>query len=91
MWVLLLFLIAGGVAAFVLLPQLKGWRTQIFGSLVSFFVGIVPFASDLFTFLQTVDWTRFNFGPKTLAAIGLGIGLMICVLRYMTTGKVGQK
>lgn len=90
MWIALL-IIAAGVAAFLFLPQLKGWRTQIFGSLVSFFVGVVPFASDLFTFLQTVDWTRFNFGPKTLAAIGLGIGLMICVLRYLTTGRVGQK
>ena len=90
MWILFPLLIAA-IAALLFIPAFKGWRTQIFGSAVTFFAGLVPFASDAFTFLQTVDWTRFDLTPKTLAAISVGIGLMICVLRYVTKGPVGEK
>ena len=91
MWIFILLAIVAAVAALFFVPAFKGYRTQIFGWLTTAFAGAVPLMSDTFTYLQTVDWTRFNFSPKTLGLIGVGIGLMIIALRFVTKGPVGEK
>ena len=84
------------VLAFVLLsPWLKGWRTQIFGSMTVIWGALVPLLTQITDYLQTLDWRQYllNFDRNNLAILGVigGLGIMAIILRYITTGPVGSK
>jgi hypothetical protein len=87
----LLFVIVAIVAALFLVPALKGLRTRIFGALVTAAGAIVPLATQIAEYLQTLDWRQYILegGDRkniiVLAIIG-GIGVMIIILRQMTKG-----
>lgn len=88
-WFLMLGILAA-LAALFLLPQLKGFRTQIFGSVVAVVGGVVPLAADLLGYLQAQDLAQI-MPPKYAPLVMLVIGLIVIVLRWMTTGPVGTK
>ena len=90
MWIVLPLLVVAAIAALLFVPALKGYRTLILGYATTVIGGLIPLASDVFTYLQTVDWTQY-VSPKGAAIAALGVGLMIIVLRHMTKGPVGEK
>ena len=91
--ILLVALVALGF--FLLHPAMKGYRTQAFGLLTVAGGAIVPLATQVFEYLQTLDWRQYvlDGDKKNLVILGVtaGLGVMVIVLRYMTTGPVGQK
>lgn len=91
--ILLLALVALGF--FLFHPAMKGYRTQVFGYVVGIGGAVVPLATQIFEYLQDLDWRQYVLegDKKNLAILGVtaGLGVMVIVLRYMTTGPVGQK
>lgn len=90
----ILFLIL--LAVLLFLPALKGWRTQITGWLATVGLGVLPLFSQITEYLQSLDWRQYllNDGDhKNLAVIAIPavLGLLMIVLRFMTTGPVGTK
>lgn len=81
---------------FLFHPALKGWRTQILGGITAFGGGLLPLVSQITDYLQTLDWRQYvlNFSDrKNLLVIAIPgvLGLLIIILRWMTTGPVGTK
>jgi lysozyme family protein len=70
----------------VLREQLKGWKTLVFGALVAG-SGI---AADILDALQAIDLTPL-LPPAYAVKIIAIIGILTIVLRFATTGRVGQK
>jgi hypothetical protein len=68
------------------MEKLKGWRTLIFGSLVS----VAGAALDILDALQLVDITPL-LPPDHALKIIAAIGVVTIVLRLVTTGRVGSK
>lgn len=91
------FLVIAIAIAFLLFhPALKGWRTNILGSITTGGLGLLPLVSQVTEYLQGLDWRQYvlNAGDKknllVLAIPGV-LGLLIIILRWMTTGPVGTK
>ena len=85
---LILIVLAVAVIALFTVPQLKGFRTRLFGAFVAVAGGLLPLFSELTGYLQGLDWQQYlpaNQAPWAM----LAIGLIVIVLRYMTTGPVG--
>jgi hypothetical protein len=68
------------------MEKLTGWRTLIFGSLVS----VAGAALDILDALQLVDITPL-LPPDHALKIIAAIGVVTIVLRLVTTGRVGSK
>ncbi len=93
------YIIAGlclAVLAFVLFsPWLKGFRTQIAGVLTVVGGGILPLVTQIVGYLQTLDWRQYVLSADRdnlyVLAIVAGLGILMVVLRYMTTGPVGSR
>lgn len=94
-----IILIAIGLV--VLSPMFKGYRTQIAASLTAmiggllpmlhdFLAPILPYASDVVTYLKDLDWREYVSAEKAPWII-LGTGVVFYILRRMTTGPVGTK
>jgi hypothetical protein len=66
--------------------KLKGWRTLIFGSAVTF-AGVTL---DILEALRLVDITPLLPPDHALKIIAV-IGVITIVLRLVTTGRVGAK
>ena len=88
--VIILIIIAAALVALFAIPALKGFRTRIFGLAVSVIGGVLPIANDLFGYLQGLDWTQY-VSTKNAPFIMLAIGVIVIILRYLTTGPVGEK
>ena len=86
----ILLIILAGIVALLSIPALKGWRTTVFGGAVTVIGGILPLANQIFGYLQSLDWQQY-IDPKYAPFAMLGIGLMVIVLRFATTGPVGEK
>ena len=69
-----------------LCEKLKGWRTLIFGGLVSFAGAML----DILDALRVVDISPL-LPPEHALKIIAAIGVLTVVLRLITTGRVGQK
>jgi hypothetical protein len=66
--------------------KLKGWRTMIWGSVLT---ATAPLIETLDT-LKTVDWSQF-LTARNVAMAAAGIGIVTLWLRWLTTGAVGEK
>jgi hypothetical protein len=66
--------------------RLKGWRTLIFGAVVTLAGSLL----DLLDALKLVDITPLLPPDHALKIIAL-IGIVTIVLRLLTTGRVGSK
>jgi hypothetical protein len=87
---LILIVVAVAVIALVTAPQFKGYRTTVFGWAVTVMGGLTPLLTDLTGYLQTLDWQQYlpaKYVPWAL----LVIGVLIIILRRLTTGPVGTK
>lgn len=84
------FLLVGGILLFCFLPQLKGWRTQIFASITAVGGGLLPLMGDIFTYLDGLDWRQY-LKPEHAPWMILAIGIIVLILRKLTTGPVGTK
>lgn len=82
------------IIAFVLFsPWLKGIRTNIAGYLTVIGGALIPLVTEVIGYLQTLDWRQYLLeGDKknlyVLAVVG-GLGVLMVILRYKTTGPVG--
>lgn len=93
-FLVLLAVIALGLLLFH--PALKGYRTLILGWVTTVGGALLPLASQITEYLQTLDWRQYVLegGDKrnlTILAITGGLGVLFIVLRYLTTGPVGQR
>ena len=86
----ILIVVLGAIIALLSIPALRGWRTTIFGGAVTVIGGILPLANQIFGYLQGLDWQQY-IDPKYAPFAMLGIGLMVVILRFATTGPVGEK
>ena len=66
--------------------RLKGWRTILFGMLVT----LASIAAEIFESLHAVDLTPLLPPEYALRIISI-IGLVTILLRLVTTGRIGQK
>lgn len=64
----------------------KGWRTVIFGVLLTS-SGI---ALQILEMFQNVDLS-FLFSPRSAVVANIVIGILVIWLRFVTTGPVGKK
>lgn len=85
MWWILLLLIVGAVAVFMFVPAFKGYRTMVFGTATTLIGGVLPYFADIFTFLNGLDW-RDYLSEKYVPFAIMGIGIMVIILRKLTTG-----
>lgn len=72
-------------AAILITPQLKGWRTQVWASLVA---GI-PILSEVMGYLNAFRWEDY-VTKDYLPFIVIGIGVSFAILRKLTTTPVGK-
>lgn len=86
----ILVLIVLAVAAFMFVPALKGYRTMVFGWATAIVGGVLPYVTDIFTYLNGLDWRQY-LPEKYVPLALLFIGLVVVILRKVTTGPVGQK
>jgi MFS family permease len=93
--VLLILAMIAAAAVMILSPTFKGYRTLIVGWLTAGIGGALPLATQIFGYLQDLDWRQYVLSGDnknlTLLAIVGGLGIIMVVLRYMTTGAVGEK
>src|SRR5687767_11405988 len=98
---IILGLIAVAVGVVLFSPWLKGRRTQIAASLTAmlggvlpmmheFLAPILPYASDVVTYLKDLDWRQYVSADKA-PWIMLGMGVVFYILRRMTTTPPGVK
>jgi hypothetical protein len=66
--------------------RLKGWRTMVWGGVLT---ATAPLIETLDT-LKTVDWSQF-LTPRNVALAAASIGIVTLWLRWITTGAVGEK
>lgn len=84
------------VLGLIFAPPLKGWRTQILGAVTTSAGFLLPLATQILGYLQELDWRQYvlswNDKQNLFVLLIPGVlGLLIIVLRYMTTGPVGTK
>ena len=76
-------------------PMFKSYRTVIAGWLAAILGGAVPLITQIVGYLQELDWRQYLLAGdrKNLAVLGVvgGLGVIMVILRYMTSGKVGEK
>lgn len=68
-----------------MLQKLKGYRTIIFGTLLAASGAIL----EILVMLQAIDLS-FLFSPRSAVIANIVIGVMVVVLRFVTTGPVGK-
>jgi hypothetical protein len=78
------------------LPALKGWRTLILGWSTTLGGAAIPLLSQITDYLQTLDWRQYVLeggDQRNLAVLAIigALGVLSIILRYRTTGPVGQK
>jgi hypothetical protein len=86
----ILVVLAIAVIGLLTIPALKGARTRIFGTFLAVAGGLLPLFADLTGYLQGLDWQQYlpaNQAPWAM----LIIGVIVIILRYLTTGPVGEK
>ena len=71
--------------AILLIPQLKGWRTSIWASVVAG----VPFISEVFSYLNAFRWEEY-VDKSYLPFILIGVGVSFAILRKLTTTPIGN-
>lgn len=95
MWWLALIIVLA-IAGFILFsPWLKGYRTQIAGYLTAAFGAVVPALTEIMGYLQGLDWRQYVLSSDrknliVLAIVG-GLGVLMIILRRLTTGPTGTK
>lgn len=94
MWIAMLVIVVVALVI-IFLPQLKGWRTQIFNVAVGVIGAAIPILSQWVEFLQGLDWRGYILSAdrKNWAIVGViaGLALVSFILRAKTTGPVGTK
>lgn len=85
MWIILLSIIALA-AALLLIPQLKGYRTIAFNVVVA----NSAMLAELLSLTQGIDWTQY-VPMSYIPWIGLTVAAINVLLRYATSGPVGEK
>lgn len=77
------------------LPQLKGWRTQVFAAATGVIGAVLPAVTEAVNALQGLDWRQYilAWDKKNLTVLGIMAFLAVAtaILRWKTTGKVGEK
>lgn len=68
-----------------MLQKLRGYRTIIFGVLLAASGAVL----EILSLLQTVDLS-FLFSPRSAVIANIVIGVLVIVLRFVTTGPVGD-
>jgi hypothetical protein len=89
MWIVLPLVILA-ILAILFLPRLKGWRTQFFGAASVVVSAAMPLLAEITGYLKDLDWREYvgmAYAPYAVA----GMAVVFMVLRYVTTGPVGQK
>lgn len=93
-WIVALVVIAA-LAALLFGPWFKGRRTQIWAGFVAVWGGFVPLLTQIIDSLQGLDWRTYVLAGDsknlTVLAILAVFAVVTAVLRYMTTGPVGEK
>ena len=93
-WFLGLAIIAG-VGIIIFSPMFKRYRTVIAGWLATIMGAVIPLATQIIGYLQELDWRTYVLAGdrKNLTVLGIigGLGVVMVILRYMTTGPVGTK
>lgn len=89
-------LLLAGFLVLLFHPRLKGVRTLIAGWLTVIGAGVVPLLTQITDYLKGLDWRQYvlSWSDKQnllVLAIPTGLGILFIVLRYLTTGPVGQK
>lgn len=87
---IILIALAVALVALFTIPALKGARTRIFGAFIAVAGGLLPLFADLTGYLQSLDWQQYLPANQAPWAI-LAIGVIVIILRYLTTSPVGQK
>lgn len=68
-----------------MLQKLRGYRTIIFGVLLAASGAVL----EILSLLQTIDLS-FLFSPRSAVIANIVIGVLVIVLRFVTTGPVGD-
>lgn len=66
--------------------HLKGWKTVLFGVALA----MSGFVLELLVFFQGFDLSAL-FSPRSAVVANIVIGLLVIVLRWRTTGPIGEK
>ena len=82
---LLIIIVALGVAGYFLRDRLSGWKTRIFGYAGAATTG----ATSVLQEFQDYDWTQL-VNLKYAPIIGFGVFAAFLVLREITTGSAGN-
>lgn len=96
MGLIIALLLIAAVLFLLFYPGLKGWRTLVLGWFTAVFGAGLPIVTQLTEYAQTLDWRQYvlsfndwkNFLVLVIPAV---LGGLIIILRYNTTGPVGQK
>ena len=92
MYGMLLLAIILAVLAFAYMAG-KGFRTTILGYATMFIGAVLPYATDVIGYLQTLDWRNYvltwDRDNWLVLGIPLVLGLAMVILRRYTTGPVG--
>ena len=100
-WYIIFAIVLAVLGYVVFSDRFKGYRTQIAASLTAGIGGVLPmlhdvmgtllpYASDVVTYLRDLDWRQYVSAEKAPWVI-LGMGIVFYILRRMTTGPVGVK
>lgn len=88
--ILVALILAAVILAFV---AGKGFRTAIMGYATAIIGAALPLATQIVGYLQTLDWRTYvlTWDRKNLTVLAIvgGLGIVMVVLRYVTTGPVG--
>lgn len=68
-----------------MLQKLKGYRTVIFGTALAASGAVL----EILMLMQTID-LGFLFTPRSAVIANIVIGVLVVVLRFVTTGPVGK-
>jgi hypothetical protein len=66
--------------------RIKGWRTMLWGGLLTVAGPLI----ETLDALRAVDWAQF-LTARNVALAAAGIGIVTLWLRWLTTGPVGNK
>lgn len=95
MWWIALIIVLAIVGFVIFSPWLKGYRTQIAGWLTAVFGAVVPALTEILGYLQGLDWRQYvlSVDRKNLIVLAIvgGLGVLMIILRRLTTGPAGTK
>ena len=94
MWIVFALILLA-VVAIAFLPALKGYRTIFKEAAVGIVGVLVPLLTQVFDSLQGLDWRTYVLAGDrknlTVLAILAALAVVGAILRFKTTGAVGEK